>query len=306
MQISGRDQTSQCGNCGTPVKLCANNSSHQICNASVLESDEETLCRYCRLTESLPDLTVKKNVKLWKKMELAKHRVLYDYERAGFPFSVQLPEGKRTFLSLRFYFPSSEDEPVITGHENGKITIDLLEADSVKREENRVGLRERQRTLVGHFRHELGHFVWQILVEPKADKLAGFRELFGDETAVDYAKALESYYESGPNPAWSDSFISQYASSHPWEDFAETFRTFLDIRSIVSTAEHFGLTSYQGAFDSFDKMIEVFRHVSVSANELNRDMGLIDLVPSVLNDRVERKVEFIHGLATKVTFDSPA
>ena len=53
-----------------------------------------------------------------------------------------------------------EGPQVITGHAQGLITIDIAEADDAERECHRQDMAEPYRTLLGHFRHEIGHHYW--------------------------------------------------------------------------------------------------------------------------------------------------
>ena len=123
---------------------------------------------------------------------------------------------------------------MVTGHADGVITLDLAESDDVHRERRRAELGEPYRTLLGHFRHEIGHYYWPILVE-RAGALERCRALFGDERA-DYGEALERHYADGPPADWAERHVSAYATMHPWEDWAETFAHYLHIRDTLQTA----------------------------------------------------------------------
>ena len=113
---------------------------------------------------------------------------------------------------------------IITGYANGVITINILEADDVARVSARSALNERQRTILGHFRHESGHFLWDRLFK-RLPLSSEFKAIFGDPDK-DYQKSLNQYYKDGPQSDWSSRFITAYASSHPLEDFAETWNHF--------------------------------------------------------------------------------
>ena len=213
--------------CKLDFVRCQNAVDYGICNR-LTEANGPTICGYCRLTTVLPDLSVPRNHELWKRLERAKHRVLYSLERHGFPFGGNLAP------KLSFRFLANGSVPVITGHQRGQITINLREADSVAREIARVQLGEPQRTLVGHFRHELGHYFWDRLVAGNRD--IEFRKLFGDERAIVYDDARQRHYDQGPPTDWSQQFVSAYAAMHPWEDFAETFGAYHDMLSVLDTA----------------------------------------------------------------------
>ena len=271
--------------CKLDFVRCQNGVEHGICNR-LTKANVSSLCDYCRLTTVVPDLSVSKNHELWKRLERAKHRVLYSLERNGFPF------GGNVLPKLSFQFLSDVNLPVVTGHQSGQITINLLEADSVAREVARVQLGEPQRTLVGHFRHELGHYFWDRLVVGKRD--VEFRKIFGDERGVEYLDAQQQYYDQGPPTDWSQRFVSAYASMHPWEDFAETFGAYHDMLTVIATANHFDVTELD--LTLFDGLVRGYAKVGVMANEFNRDMGLLDLVPEIFVPAVIPKLRFIHSL----------
>ncbi|MFN3153307.1 putative zinc-binding metallopeptidase [Bremerella sp.] len=288
------DGSWQCSNqsCGQKLKLCQNRVDHKACNCAVAsEEKDQPFCTYCRLNQVIPDLSIEGNLVKWRRLEAAKRRVLYGVESVGLPIG---DPSRNDLLPLTFEFKEDEAEPVNTGHASGLITINLKEADSVKREQTRVEFGEPQRTLVGHFRHELGHYYWDMLVEPS--KLEAFRALFGNEESPTYSEALSAYYDNGPQPNWQSQFISAYASMHPWEDFAESFAAYLDMTSIVSTAQCFPRINADVPADDFDAWLKAYREIGVMANEFNRDIGLLDLVPEVFNKPVIEKLRFMHDL----------
>lgn len=180
----------------------------------------------------------------------------------------------------------------MTGHANGIITISLVEADDVEREKARVAFNEPQRTLLGHFRHEIGHYYWDVLVAGKAEE--SFRELFGDERSPTYQEAQQRYYDQGPLPQWEPTFISAYATMHPWEDFAETFGSYLDMFSLLDTASNNGLIDRLP--DDFSERILTYQRHAIILNEISRERGLIDLVPEVLTQGVVEKLSYIDRL----------
>lgn len=280
--------------CGQLLKLCGNRLEFDACNRGVLlEETAETLCTYCRLNQVIPDLSIEGNLEKWRRLEAAKRRVLHGIEAVGLPLNSADGEGPR----LRFDFKSDEAEQVFTGHAEGLITINLSEADSVHRERTRVEFGEPQRTLVGHFRHELGHYYWDLLVNPKC--LNEFRQQFGDERDPSYAAAQQKYYVEGPPADWKESYISAYAAMHPWEDFAETFAAYLDMAAVVITAGHFQRTNVRGDISQLEPMLKAYSELGIVANELNRDMGLLDLVPEVFTAPVVTKLQFMHELRTR-------
>lgn len=294
--VPAADGSSVCGNpeCGASIVKCENYQSQQICNRFVLveSQSDEALCDLCRLTTVIPDLQMEGNHQKWQKLERAKRRVLFTVKQIGLPI-YEAPQAP----VLSFEFKSDGEKPVSTGHENGCITINIREADSVERERTRVDFGEPHRTLVGHFRHELGHYFWDRLV--KDNREAEFREIFGDERNPTYKDAMKTYYEQGPKPNWKATYISAYATMHSWEDFAETFSEYLDMVTVLDTANHFGLTNCD--LHDLDGMIESYRDVGVTVNEFNRDMGLLDLVPHVFVDPVVEKLRFVHSLRIGAT-----
>ncbi|HTI70072.1 MAG TPA: putative zinc-binding peptidase [Candidatus Limnocylindria bacterium] len=287
-------------------RQCANTVDHGNCNWMVDSEDSNPLCVSCRLVQTIPNLAAPHNEERWGKVEAAKRRVIYTLLRLGLPFEAD-PE--RGVPGLRFSFLGGlpGEEPVVTSHNEGLITIDVLEADSDERERRRNQLHEPYRTLIGHFRHEVGHYFWSRLIAG-TDQLKRFRELFGDETR-DYDTALQTYYQRGPALDWLAHSVSAYASSHPWEDWAETWAHFLHIADTTETATQFGvvvLSEADGADTSFDRDINTERTdtafdrlmhdwfpLTRALNMLNRGMGLPDLYPFSLSDQAIEKLRFI-------------
>ena len=287
-------KTCTCDHCEANFRLCNNRLEHAVCNRGVSSHSTGNLCRYCALNGVIPDLSVPENIGKWRRMERAKHRVLFDVDRIGLPIITEECDGGPV---LAFQFPAAVDEPVFTGHANGLITINIDEADSAHRERARVEFDEPHRTLVGHFRHELGHYFWEVCVKP--NRLNAFRDLFGDERNPSYQDAKKRYYDQPARDDWQSDFVSQYATMHPWEDFAETFNAYLDMNAIVFTATHFHRLRVDTDPSDFEKLVTTYMDVGIVANELNRDMGLLDLVPEVFTPPVQRKLQFIHGLRTE-------
>jgi len=217
---------------------CANYSKHEVCNWAVPADDPNPLCRSCRLTRVIPDLGVPGNKAAWFRLEAAKRRLVYSLLHLGCPL-----EGKTEQPGRGLAFEFLADTPtgkVATGHANGLITINIAEADDAEREKRRVRLHEPYRTLVGHMRHEVGHYYWDRLVRD-APRLERFRELFGDERK-DYAQALQAHYMDGPPTDWQECFVSAYAASHPWEDWAETWAHYLHSTDTLEIAAASGLS----------------------------------------------------------------
>jgi hypothetical protein len=297
---------------GTAWRYCGNHT-HGGCNW-LLPADApdapDALCRACRHNLVIPDLSTPENVDLWRRMEEAKHRLLYTVLRLRLPL---LDRTERPDDGLGFQFLRADDasDQVITGHAGGLITIALVEADDAERERRRSQLREPYRTLLGHFRHEIGHWYWDQLVKDTA-WLGPFTALFGD-ASQDYGAALEKHYADGPRPGWQDELISAYAGSHPWEDFAETWAHYFHMVDTLETGGSFGIVlspqldhdqvlSTSLDFDVYDPalpmetLFDAWVALSSALNSFNRSMGLPDAYPFVLSPKVREKLAFVHAL----------
>ena len=208
---------------------------------------------------------------------------------------------------LAFDLLSSEFEKVFTGHENGVITLDLAEGDDVHREQLRVAMDEPYRTMLGHFRHEIGHYYYYRLVDPSQDYTNQFRELFGDADA-DYQAALDRHYNEGAPPDWDKNFVSSYATMHPAEDWAETFAHYLHIRDTLDTAAAFSFAPASATFErgvlgpsGFQTIIDIWLPLAWALNMINRSMGKEDLYPFVLPPAVLEKMRFVHTVIDEIT-----
>lgn len=288
-------------------RFCANRG-YGVCNWLVPADAAEDLCISCRTNHTIPDLSTNDFAERWRQIEVAKHRLIYSLLRLGLdvPNRADAPQ---TGLSFEF-LADSHTERIMTGHENGVITINISEADAVERERARSNMQEPYRTLLGHFRHEIGHYYWDRLVRD-GGHLDEFRALFGDET-VDYQAALQSYYAGNFPADWRERYVSQYASSHPWEDFAETFAHFLHMVDTLETAYAFGLrirpksaarqdlatnidfNAYRDV--PFEAIMESWTPLTIAVNSLNRSMGQPDLYPFQPGPGVLEKLAFIDRL----------
>jgi len=288
---------------------CANKEAIG-CNWIVPVSADDPYCRSCELNHTIPDLTVAENVEAWRKLESAKRRLVYSLIRFGLPLASKRDEPE-TGLWFDFKANIEGQDPVMTGHDEGLITVNIAEADSVQREDARRKMGEPYRTLIGHFRHEVGHYYWDVLVARDEDALAEFRTLFGDETQ-DYGEALERHYAEGPPENWTDFFVSAYASTHPWEDWAETWAHYLHLVDTLETAYFFGMSldaelsppaavKMTANFDpynqpDFEPILKATLPITFAVNSLNRGMGQPDLYPFVLPPAVIEKMRFVHRL----------
>jgi hypothetical protein len=255
-------------------------------------------CFACDLTRTRPSDEDLVGLENYPAAERAKRHLVFELDTLGFRVVGKDPEtGGDPEQGLAFDLLSSVEENVVIGHEDGVITIDLAESDDAHREKVRTQLAEPYRTMLGHFRHEVGHYYeWQLV---RGDELMSrARELFGDESA-DYQEAIDRHYAEGPPTGWEESYISTYATMHPFEDFAETWAHYLHICDTVETASEYGLTAVApvAAFSSFrDVVTGVWVPLTVALNMINRSMGKDDLYPFVIPAPVLDKLEFVAAL----------
>mgnify|MGYP001824258481 FL=1 len=303
-QLTGESDSDSAGE----YRRCSNFESPAHCNWLVPSGDDSPHCIACRLNRTIPELDDDDNRRYWNLTELAKRRLISQLLSLGLPVESKddNPDGGLAFDILR----SPADGPaVMTGHSNGLITINVEEADDARREAIRTALHEPYRTLLGHFRHEIGHYYWDRLVRD-TEWLERFRELFGDERA-DYTEALKVNYDNGPPADWADRHISAYASSHPWEDWAETWAHYLHLVDSLSTAMAHGLDAEDLDFeiepfcrdDLYDPdepnaeqvlfFINSWVEMITVLNEMARSLGQPDFYPFVMPRSVVRKLHFV-------------
>ena len=286
-------------------RFCAN-AAHDACNWVIPVASEEPFCLACRHNRTVPDLSQPDDLDTWRRIETAKRHLFYSLTRWRLPMPTRADDPEE---GLAFDFladvvnPDGTVQTVLTGHANGLITINIAEGDDAEREKRRTLMGEPYRTLLGHFRHEVGHYYWDRLVRDRGH-LDAFRNLFGDERD-DYAAALQRHYQNGPMPGWELSFISSYAASHPWEDFAETWAHYLHIVDTLETAEAFGMKVRHPDGLANDRLYSPYfvRDVkdlmaawiplTVAINAVNRSMGQPDLYPFVLSESVVMKLQFV-------------
>ncbi len=308
----------------TPLASPSSNASYcrnhreGVCNWLV-NAGSDALCAACELNRTIPDLTVPENLKHWQRIENAKHRLVYSLMRLGLPVESKVAAPDR---GLAFDFlapPPGEDGQgkILTGHDNGEITLNVVEADDAVRAEIRQKMHEPYRTLLGHFRHEIAHYYFQRLVEG-GKNYPLFRKTFGDETQ-DYGNALQAYYANGAPPDWRNRHISAYASAHPHEDWAETFAHYLHMVDTLETAYAFGLRIRPRAgqddnltasvsFDpynqaNFDTILDAWLPTTFAVNSINRSMGIDDLYPFVISPQVAEKLKAVHNVIRSYSKD---
>jgi hypothetical protein len=297
-------------------RKCRNYAELDVCNWMVRDDDSHSLCQSCRLTETIPNLNDPKNLRLWFLMEEAKRRLLYSIFKLDLPV-VSKQENPVSGLGFAFLEDVTQDafgneltikSYVTTGHQSGLITINLNEADPSTRIEMREKMQEQYRTLLGHFRHESGHYFWDCLIKNSAH-LEEFRRLFGDER-IDYQHAMQSYYSNGPAADWQNVWISAYASMHPWEDWAETWAHYLHMVDTLETANQFEFSiagsplsnplvahEHDNALlteTNFTRLFDDWCRLTRALNALNRSMGLDDAYPFVISLSALNKLRFVH------------
>ena len=278
------------------------------CNWLVRAEDESHWCLACALNRTIPDLSIPCNVERWQILERAKRRLVYGLLRLG--LIVEARDRAVGGLAFEFLGDGADGTPVMTGHADGVVTVNVAEADPVEGVRRREQLDEPYRTVLGHLRHEIAHYYWPRLVRGEPE-LQSFRAAFGDER-TDYSRSMQRYYALGARPDWQAGHISAYAAAHPWEDWAETFAHYLHIVDALETARSFGIridpdVAAAPGVDT-DRLGDPYRAVSAAAlvgawlpltfavNSLNRSMGLGDLYPFVLAAPVVGKLETVHRL----------
>ncbi|HEY6877647.1 MAG TPA: putative zinc-binding metallopeptidase, partial [Polyangiales bacterium] len=291
---------------GARYRLCQNSVEHGICNWAIQADDPEPLCAACRLNDVIPDLNQPQNLDAWRSLEQGKRRLFYTLTELGLP--IESREARPNGLLFSF-MADSADTKVFTGHNEGLITININEADDPFREKLRKQLGEGYRTVLGHFRHEIGHYYWDRLIKD-SPWLNACRLRFGDET-LDYQEAVNRHYNSPPPKDWPLFYVSSYATMHPWEDWAETWAHYLHMVDTLGTSHSWGLvlkprpvdgTGNEGvnarklAFDDFDDLLRGWVPLTVALNSLNRSMGLLDPYPFVLSETVIDKLRFVHDV----------
>ncbi|MGO4157165.1 zinc-binding metallopeptidase family protein [Cupriavidus sp. YAF13] len=288
-------------------KQCQNYAVAGVCNGMIPATSEDVLCESCKLTRTTPCLDTPNNRLYWARLEVAKRRVLYTLTALGLPHVSReaAPE-----FGLQFDFLEDVgEERVMTGHDNGLITMNIAEADDAHREKTRSLMGEPYRTLLGHFRHEIGHYYFDRLIAGTRWQ-APFRERFGDERA-DYGEALKAHYDKGAQEGWEQNYVSAYAATHPWEDWAETWAHYLHIVDTVDTAAACGLALKPGTAGeptltdqtpvgdaSFQSLMDRWFPLTYVLNSLNRSLGVPDVSLFALSPVVVDKLRFVHEVVS--------
>jgi hypothetical protein len=302
----------------TVYKYC-NNYQYNVCNWLVPADNVTGFCIACELNRTIPDLDKPEFKQRWQTIEFAKHRLMYQLLRMKLPVINKL-QNEQTGLVFDFKAnePSDDNERVLTGHDNGVITINISEADDIEREMARKQMDEVYRTVLGHFRHEIGHYYWDRLID-NTNNLQPFRNIFGDDT-IDYESALQKHYNEGYPANWNQNYISAYATAHPWEDWAETWAHYMHIIDTLETAYSYGMSIHPLADESkklhaeinndpysindFEMIFQTWLPLTFAMNSLNRSMGLKDIYPFVISQIVKEKMKFIHNVVRKSAVQS--
>jgi hypothetical protein len=299
-------------------RLCHNHTTQNACNFAVPAGDPNRLCVACRLTRTLPDLSQADNPVRWYRLEVAKRRLFYTLGKLGLVATAP-PNGEADGPMFDF-LADMPGQPVMTGHSQGLITLNVAEADDAERVRRRVEMHEPYRTLLGHFRHESGHYYWDRLID-EGGRVEGFRQVFGDEQ-LDYQQALQDHYgRGGTLPDWQDSFVSEYASAHPWEDWAETWAHYLHMVDLLETAASYNMRLSvpgqeleveevvnpleTGRID-FDTLVDQWVPLTLLVNSLNRSLGQEDAYPFALSKGALEKLRYVHDVISETRSQTPA
>jgi len=285
----------------SPTGGCANRSAIN-CNWRALSTGG--LCLSCAHTTVVPDLSVSGNAARWERLENAKRPLILMLWRLGLPLTASDGTPAPRF-ELKGDPVDTGAPRVLTGHESGTITLNISEADDAERERIRTEMKEPYRTLTGHFRHEVAHHYWDVLTGEAPDSLAQLRAIFGDDRQ-DYRAALEAHYANGAPSHWRQSYISAYASAHPWEDFAETWAHVLHLLDGLETAQAFGIARLELP-DDIERLIRVpmddlapaWIDLSVALNAVNQAMGHETFYPFVLSSAVIHKLDAVRDLVAR-------
>ena len=296
-------------------RQCFNYTQWNNCNFAVPEHSHNLQCVACRQTEKLPDLSSASNVAAWSQLEGAKRQLFYTLAQLGLQ---SVNDGPRPDPGPRYAFLADwpNGDPVMTGHANGTITINLAEANNAERIKRRVDLSEPYRTLLGHLRHESGHYYWDRLVADAGGQEA-FRAVFGDERD-DYKAALERHYARGEVNDWQAQHVTAYAASHPWEDWAETWAHYLHMIDLLETAASYDTAlalpepravrrppvRIANPYDpvngpDFATMVRQWSPLTLLLNSMNRSLGQEDAYPFAVSAGALKKLSFVHDIVAR-------
>ncbi len=294
----------QGANNGLRYRLCGNRLDYGICNGLIDINDTNPLCQACRLNRTIPDISIPENLDRWSRIEQAKRRLIYGLLSLGLPLEAPVagyPRGLSfDFLEDKRTNPAVPEEFVTTGHYKGVITLNVLEADDVQRVWQRELSSERYRTVLGHFRHEAGHYYFELLAREQQK----FADLFGDPN-LPYGPALKNYYAHGALAGWDVNHISAYASAHPLEDWAECFAHYLHMRETLESAAARAVIAPLTGDADIENLLRCWDTLAVTVNELNRSLGLQDAYPFVVTPAVADKLRYVDAVIRSYAAGSP-
>jgi hypothetical protein len=299
-------------------RQCLNHTTQNACNFAVRSGDPNPLCVSCRLTRVLPDLSIPDNPVRWYRLEVAKRRLFYTLAKLGL-LTPDPPDGQADGPVFEF-LAELPGQPVMTGHAEGVITLNVAEADDAERVRRREEMHEPYRTLLGHLRHESGHYYWDRLID-EGGRVEAFRAVFGDET-LDYQQALQEHYARGGVVSdWQEKHVSAYASAHPWEDWAETWAHYLHMVDLLETAAWYNtrlrvpgqeaeleevVNPMETGHPDFDTLVEQWVPLTLLVNSLNRSLGQEDAYPFALSAGALEKLRFVHDVIGETRASRPA
>ena len=286
-------------NGGEEFRFCGNGELFDVCNWLRPSDSAHPLCTACQFNRVIPNQELPQNRSRWRALEVGKKRLFFTLMQLKLPLVDGWRDPENGLLldfvedgrSRADIFPESF---LSTGYLGGVITINVLEADDAARTAVREEMNENYRTVLGHLRHESGHYYWSRL-NPDPQTRIEFANQFGDETR-DYGQALDAYYASGPSQNWRQFYISAYASAHPAEDWAESWGHYLHIYDALDTAASQELIAVSPAQMNIAQRIDIWQDLSITLNEMNRSVGLGDAYPFVINKHVTRKLTFVDSI----------
>ena len=103
--------------------------AYDVCNWLTPADAPDAYCLACRHNRTVPDLSQEQNLLPWRKLEIAKHRLFYTLLRLNLPIETRNENPEGLVFDFLADQPAQSGPKVMTGHDNGLITIALAEAD---------------------------------------------------------------------------------------------------------------------------------------------------------------------------------
>ena len=113
---------------GGRYRFCAN-AEHDVCNWLVPADARGSFCTACRHNHIIPSVSDPNRLASWRKIEHAKHRLFYSLLRMRLPTPVSGESNEPLVFDFLADAPTPDGPKVMTGHDDGLITIALAEAD---------------------------------------------------------------------------------------------------------------------------------------------------------------------------------